>query len=116
MAYRDVGQRREQDAEALRNGHVRCELKTPYRDDIAVGPEYSCSPGKIGIMMKSLGHRALSTLSRFSWASSARVRRIPCDLGLGSVETFPNTIVRVLLVAATYGPVWIQVELAAGIQ
>ncbi len=32
VAYKDVGQGREQDAEALTNGDVRYELKTPYRD------------------------------------------------------------------------------------
>ena len=34
VADRDVGQGREQEAEALSNGKVRYELKTPYRDGI----------------------------------------------------------------------------------
>ena len=32
VADKDVGHGREQDAEALSNGHVRYELKTPHRD------------------------------------------------------------------------------------
>jgi hypothetical protein len=43
-----VGQGREQDAEPLSNGHVRYELKTPYRDGTThvIFESMDCAPGK----------------------------------------------------------------------